>query len=320
MPGRKARKKKSRLNKLLMPALVILLGLVGVFIFRDRLFDSVMEIFLSRTIGTKVSMDKFYLNIALGQLDIEGLKIENPPGFTNETLLDLPKIAVKFDRLALATGRLNISRADIYLKKLLFEKDKRGKMNVDALKIASAPNHQLHVDILNLKIVTVVEKDCRGSKPIVKGHYLNLDKSYRNINGVNDLVLLMIKESLKNSGIEGAKVFGLSALLGGPVAIPFAVVINDIGKGRVQHEVAMGADNLYDISMKVLDDLGEIKKEERRIYQISAQVQGTNVTVGLKPESKNLTTITITAKKFFLAQDEVAGGILYEITEQVKAR
>ena len=41
----------------------------------------------------------------------------------------------------------------------------------------------------------VVEKDCRGSKPIVKGHYLNLDKSYRNINGVNDLVLLMVKES-----------------------------------------------------------------------------------------------------------------------------
>lgn len=299
-------------------ALIILSGLFVAFVAKDELLEAVTEAVLSRVVGAKLTMHKFYLSMALGRLDIEGLKIQNPPGFSDDTLLDLPKIAVKFDRIALATGRLNISRADIYLKELLFEKNKQGKMNVDALKIMSGPAPAMHVDLLNLKIVLVVEKDCRGKKPVVKGHYLNLDKSYRNINGFNDLITLLVVESLKNAGIRGAKVLGLSVLLGGPVTIPIAIVINDIGRGRVQHDIATDAGSLYALSLKVLDELGTVTREQRSAYQITARVQGAGVSLKLKPESENLTGITIVAKKFFLPHDEISGGILYEITQRVK--
>jgi len=305
---------------LLICALIIITGLFVFLSVRDEVFEVLTEAILSKIVGAKLTMHKFDLVLALGRLNIDGLKIQNPSGFSNDTLLDLPKISVKFDRLALAKGRLEISRADIYLKELLFEKDKQGKMNVDALKIMSGPVLPMHVDNLNLKILLVVEKDCRGKKPAVKGHYLNLDKAYRNINGFNDLMTLLVVESLKNAGIRDAKIVGISMLLAGPVAIPFVAVINDMGRGKVEHTLTSGADELFDISLKIAQSLGAVERQDKGHYQIQARIQGAGVVIKLKPRSKDLTEITVTAKKYFLAKDDIASGVLYEIAQQVNTK
>ncbi|MBM3243580.1 MAG: hypothetical protein FJZ12_01930 [Candidatus Omnitrophica bacterium] len=309
-------RKRLGLKTLLIFALILGLGLFGMFFFRQGITKFAAEVFLSRILGAKVSMDNFKLNIALGHLNIEGFKIYNPPGFSDNVMLDLPKVTANFDRVLFTTGRLYASYVDINLKKLLLEKDRNGRMNVDSLKISGRPVPIFRVSILDLQINQVIEKDYRYGKPLIKGHDLNIKKTYRNITGIDQLILLMLTDPLKEVGIKGIKIYGFYAILGTPVAIPVAVAVDSMGKGNVHKDLNMPVDRLFDLSLKVLDDLGDIKKHNRSNKTIYASIRGAGVSVVLKEKSNNETKISITAKWLFFPEHEVASGVLYEIMEQ----
>lgn len=263
-------------------------------------------------------MDKFYLSIALGNLNIEGLKIRNPAGFSDNIMLDLPKVAAKFDQMLFTTGRLYASYLDIHLKKLLLEKDKNGRMNVDSLKISDAkPMPVFRISLLDLQINQVIEKDCRYTKPFIKAYDLNIRKNYRNITGINQLILLMLTDPLKEAGFKGVKIYGLYAILGTPAAIPIAVAVDSMGKGNVRKDINMPVDRLFDLSLKVLDDLGDIKKHDRNKGLIYAAIHGAGVNVALKQKSKDVINLSVTAKWLFFPEHEVANGVLYDIMEHV---
>lgn len=309
---------KRNTKKLLIFLLLLLIFGFGLFLLRQKVTKFAVEIFLSGRLGTKVSMDRFQLNLALGHLNIEGLKIRNPSGFSNNILLDVPRVMVKFDPILFTTGRLYASYADIHLKNLLLEKDKQGRMNVDSLKISQSttPAFIFRINLLDLQINQVVEKDCRYVKPLVKGHDLNIRKSYRNITGVNQLILLMLADPLKEAGLKGVKIFGFYTILGTPVAIPLVVVVDSMGKGNVRKDIKMPLDSLYNLTLKILDDLGDIKKDSISKGYIYAQIHGASVRVNLKQKSKDEASISITAKWLFFPEHEVASGVLYEIIEQ----
>ncbi len=312
----KIKRNKRNIKAVLIFFLTLGLGLFSLFSFRHQVIKYGVESFLSQSLGAKVSMEKFHLSAALGYLDIEGFKIRNPSGFSDNIMLDLPKISVKFDRILFTTGRLYANYCDIHLKKLLLEKDKHGRMNVDSLKISGRSAPIFRVSLLNLQIGQVIEKDCRYAKPFIKGHDLNIRKTYRDITGINQLVLLMLTDPLKEAGIKGIKLYGLYAILGTPVAIPIAVAVDSMGKGNVHKDINIPADKLFDLSLKVLDDLGDIKKNNRSKKTIYASIHGAGVSIVLKEKSKDETKINVTAKWLFLPEHEVASGVLYEIVER----
>ncbi|MFA5437456.1 MAG: hypothetical protein WC293_02655 [Candidatus Omnitrophota bacterium] len=311
-------KKRLKLRIILSLSMILILGGLGIFLFRQRVTKFAVEVFLSSRLGTKVSMNKFQLNIALGHLNIEGLKIRNPPGFSDNILLDIPKIAVKFDPILFTTGRLYSSHADIHLKSLLIEKDKQGRMNVDSLEIShkAKPAPVFRISLLDLQINQVIERDYRYPKPFIRGHDLNIKKSYRNITGINQLILLMLADPLKEAGLKGAKIFGFYAILGTPLAIPLVVAVDSMGKGNVRKDIKIPLDNLYKLTLKVLDDLGDIKRHNIDKGYIYAKIHGASVNAQLKQKTKDETSISITAKWLFFPEHEVASGILYEIIEQ----
>ncbi len=311
-------KKRRKIKILLILLLALLIGGFGLFFLRQKITKFAVEVFLSKSLGTKVSMDKFQLNMALGHLNIEGLKIGNPPGFSDNILLDVPKVMVRFDRVLFATGRVYASYADIHLKNLLLEKDKQGRMNVDSLKIShsTTPAPVFRINLLDLQINQVIEKDFRYAKPLVKGHDLNIRKSYRNITGVNQLILLMLADPLKEAGLKGIKIFGFYAILGTPVAIPLVVAVDSMGKGNVHKDIKVPLDSLYNLTLKILDDLGDIKKHSISKGYIYAQIHGASVSAKLKQKLKDETNISITAKWLFFPEHEVASGVLYEIIAQ----
>lgn len=61
------------------------------------------------------------------------------------------------------------------------------------------------------------------------------------------------------------------------------------------------------------------KGQLRGIYKvISAEVNGARVAFKLKKLSEKSTQVTISARKFGLPQVEVASGIMYRLSEQLK--
>jgi len=307
-----------RILKRILIFIIIALALYfGVSHFKDQIIKYSVESYLTRSMGAKVEMEKFRMDLISGSMRIAGLKLYNPEGFSPEILLYLPKIEVEFDLtlVPLSHPRLLLRHVDINLDKLLFEKNKEGKSNMDSIKIEFDPKKPIPIDLLNLQIRQVIEKDYRYAKPLVRSYDINLKKSYTNIKNMDQLAFLLMAEPLKQAGIKGAEIFGLTALIGSPAALPVAVALSSMGKGKIQQEVEEPAYALFDLSLKVLDELGDIKKQDKKSYSITASIHGAEVVVRFEPKSENKTVIHVSASKFFLSQHEIASGALYEILE-----
>lgn len=314
---KKGAKKRKGVNKLLV-ALVIIAAAYLTFSFtKDQIIKSLVDYLLTRTIGAEVSMEGFNLNIPLRTLNVRGFKVYNPKGYSRSVLLELPKAELKLNLLALADGVLRFKLLDIELKELVLEKNKAGKLNVDALKIAQAepPPLKLRIDLLNLDIGRVIYKDYQPQKPLIRVREVNLKKSYRNIKSGEQLFLLLLIEPMKHAGVQGAKIYGLSALTAG-AALP-VVIAMDMADDTTSHRVAVDIDTLYGITLKVMDELGEIKSSNKRGYSIHADIHGAEVTAQLKKISSQSTQINITGRTFFFPHREIAGGVLYEILEEL---
>jgi len=230
---------------------------------------------------------------------------------------------------ALFAHKVHLPHLDIELKEFLLEKDKEGGLNVDSLKIArknhdakdkksAHPPSALRIDLLNLQIGRVVSKDYQPQKPLIKVYEVNLKKSYRNITGAKQLLLVVVTQSMRQAGIKGAQIYGVYAL-SGVAALPVAVTLRVVGRDAVQQDIDMKIEALYELSLKVLDELGDIKKQNRAAYAITANIRGTEVTARLKEVSAGVTRLTVAARKYLLPRHEIASGALYEILEELNA-
>jgi hypothetical protein len=313
------------LKILLVIAVIAAIAVILVIRNRDRVMKFAVEQSISWAMGARFTIGSFYLNVDEGKLKIENVRLYNPPGFSKAVLLDLPRADIHLELIPLKQGRFHFYHADIYLRQLLFEKDKAGKMNIDSLKIASLwlnnksmPMPEFRIDRLDLRMGQVIEIDRQKEKEVVMAHDLNIHKKFDNISSVNQFILLLMVDPLKQAGIQGARVYGLSVLLGGPVAIPAAIAITSMGQGVVGKMVNDDIDTVYKATLKALDDMGDIKSKDVKNHIISASIQGADVVVIIRHRASKSNQIEVGASKFTFPQHEIASGVLYEIIEELE--
>ena len=75
---------------------------------------------------------------------------------------------------------------------------------------------------------------------------------------------------------------------------------------------------LYDVSLGIVKRMGKVNKGSISDRFIAASIEGASVTIKLKQVSSKTVNITISARKFMFPRQEMAGGILYQISEQLK--
>jgi len=206
------------------------------------------------------------------------------------------------------------------------EKNAEGKLNVDSLTAAQqpkeakkekAPQKQMafQIDTLTLNIGRVISKDySSGPEPGVRAFEVNIHKSYKNITSVQQLILLVLSESLKSAGIRGAAIYGAAALTGVGI-VPVALVSVLSGKDSVSQEFNMSTGALYTKTLNVLKRLGQVTKEEKEQGVITAVVSGANVTASISSTESNKARVNISARKYLFPKRDIADGILYEMTK-----
>lgn len=319
------------MKKIIKIAIIVLIAFFILGIIKDQIIKSVVSAVASNVTGAEVSIRGFSLCVLSQSVRIRDFKMYNPKGFSPKgILLDLPKTDVTYDLLSLLRGRLHLLRVDVVLKEIGLEKDKEGRLNVDALKIIEEERQKeaagtkpskplaLQIDLLNLAMGRVVFKDySAGLEPAIKVYDINLKKSYRNITSAQQLTALILAEPLKHAGIKGAAIYGVSALAGVAI-LPVAVAATFVGKDFVRKDLDVNIAGLYNISLSLLKRIGKINKEDKPAGIIHAQVRGADIAVHLKQISPKITQITISAREYMLPKPEIASGILYQITEQLK--
>lgn len=320
-----------RNKKTILIVILVISCLFTLVAVRDLIIKTALAGTVSGITGARVSIAGFSLSVLRSSVRLSGFKMYNPQGFERGILADLPRINVDYDLFPLFKGKLHLRMVDIELKELGLEKNQEGKLNVDSLKVVKErAGHKsgsqekpskpvaMEIDRLNLSMARIVFKDySSGGEPSVQVYDINLKKSYKDIKSAQQLAALILSEPMKHAGIKGAEIYGLAALTGVGF-IPIALAATFGGKGSVEQDFETDTGRLYDVSLEVLKRIGRVSKEDKPAGLIEAQVNKADITVRLKQVSGSASRITVSARKQFLPKREIAGGVLLQISEQLK--
>lgn len=321
------------MKKILEITGIIVIALVVLGIAKDQIIKTTVTLTVSKIVGAPVEMDGLRVSLLKQSAEITGFRIFNPEGFSKATLIDIGKIRVALDAGALLKGKLHLRNAEFTLKEMTLETNKEGKLNVDALKVAKQPPAKgkekekeparpakqmpLEIDELRLGIGKLVMKDYSvPGIPAIKVNEINIDKTYKNITSAQQLVALILSEPMKAAGIQGSAIYG-AAMMTGVGIIPVAIASAFIGKDSVQQVFSASFDKVYEVSLAVLQEMGEVTSDNRAEGVISATVSKASVQLEIKTK-ENKAEVTISARKYMLPEPSIAGGILYKIEERLK--
>lgn len=320
---------------------VILVFFLALLLGKDIIIKNAVTSIGSKALGAPISIDRFSWNIFFNKISAQGIKIDNPPGFGKETFIDIPEVTVQCNIWALIQGKLHLPLAVLDIRKVVVIKNKEGQLNIDALKAIEdikkasekekatkeadkkdapvLPNYPLQIDTLKVNVGQVIYKDY--SKANGAPHILVYDvdlknKTFTNINGLGQLITVVLTHTIAPTAIRSAGLSIAAALLGVSF-LPAGILGVIVAKDSASATLEVNADKAFATTLKLLNELGEIKKEDASLHTISATINGCDIKVKVEKISRKETKITITARKFFLAQPAVAAGILYQIKNRL---
>ena len=165
-----------------------------------------------------MSIKKIDVGILKTYVNIEDMKICNPPGFNEKIMADLPQVYVNYQPGAFFAGQVHLNKLRLELKEFVVEKNQQGNLNVNSIKglknkkienqqrlpanVAAKSNLKIKIDSLELKIGTVVYKDYTQTPAAISTYQIGIDEKYENITDVNVLVKLIVARALVNTAIS----------------------------------------------------------------------------------------------------------------------
>ena len=316
--------------------IIILIVVVGIAFLKDAIIKTAITTVGSSIVGAPIKIKHFSLGLLTRKVHIKKMAVNNPKGFPEGPLVIIPEIRVDYNLGALFTGKLHLPLVIFDLKEVILIKDKDGNLNVDALKIAQAPEESeqkkedkkpkekskampMQIDELRLNVERVVYKDySQGDKPEILAYEIALkDKVFINIKSPEQMATLIMVQAMGPTAIQGAKIYGAATLLGAAF-LPAGVVGVLAGNDASVAEYGASFDELYDVSLALIRDIGELKSEDRANGVIKAKVYGSDIAMKIEKAKEQAIKVTVSARKMMLPKPEIAGGIQYQIFENIK--
>ncbi len=113
---------------------IVVTALMFVWSNLDGIVKDAIQTYGSEATKTQVSVSKVNLELESGKASISGLNVGNPKGFTDPNLFELGNITVKIDTSSINSNPIIIDKIMIQSPSVVYEINKDGLSNVDALK------------------------------------------------------------------------------------------------------------------------------------------------------------------------------------------
>lgn len=124
-------------------------------------------------------------------LTLKDLKIKNPEGFADDTMLDISEMTI--DK--------NLGLIEVHVKKLLVEKSPTGRVNIDYLKPDPNALGDLKVKKFKMHLDKVVFKDEKLNKEST--YDVNINKQYSNLPNAGSTSTIIVSEGIGDTNLPG---------------------------------------------------------------------------------------------------------------------
>src|SRR5438552_3608481 len=185
------------MKKLLLWGAVVVLGLVVVLVLgRNVVARKSVEIGAERITGFPLQIGAVNVGLLNGQLDVDNLKLMNPPEFEEKLFVDLPKLHIDYRLGSMLAGAPHINDMLVDINQLVVVKNGKGESNAQKLKGVTSSDKpssaKYRVDQLRIHVGTVEVKDYSHGKPIEKTLPLDITATYKDITDSTDITRLVL--------------------------------------------------------------------------------------------------------------------------------
>lgn len=208
---------------------IFLIALAALFVLslmKNGIVQAMIEKAVSSAAHVPVHIGKTSAKILSTSIRLERLRVENPRGFHEKTMLSAPLISVDYDLPPLFKGQVYFKEVDLDLEELIVIKNAEGKLNIDAVKPSKEETAKrkekekeaqekkkplkLQIDRLKLSIGRVAYKDYSGGRkePAVQIFDINMrDKVFTDIHEPGAVVSVVMFEALTRTTLS--RILGL---------------------------------------------------------------------------------------------------------------
>jgi hypothetical protein len=247
------------MKKLLVRIVLVLAALVVVGVLARNLIARIgIEVGTKKTTGFPLEIGTVNVGLFNGQLDVERLKLMNPPEFQDRLFVDLPSLHVKYQLGSMFTGVPHINTMVIKIDQIVLVKNTNGISNLQQLKGVVSPSESgkasggggqkpeatksrpYRVDDLRIHVGTVIIKDLTKVKPSERKLTLNIDARYKDITDSTDITRLVLMT------------------IAGQVPLPdLGIKVDDLkkGLGNAQNAAGDAVKGISDAGKSLIDKL-----------------------------------------------------------------
>lgn len=297
-------------------AILLVIVVSAGFVMKDQLLRMAVTAVISKTIGTRVDLGSLSLDPVGSRVRIQDLKIHNPLGFPKGVLADIPDIQINYAGSDFRHRKLHLQRVEVKVKEVVSIKDRNGNFNVDALRISELP---IPIDTLVVSIERVVSIDeAQGPKPLVEVYPVNIKEAvYEHLPSADQIVTVIIVQSLQSTAIKGALVYGAAAVAGVSF-LPVGAAVLLTARDSMVQDFRTSPRDAYKAALEVFKELGEITQEDPKGFTVHGQIAGSDVKLDINQASFRMIRVRVSARKFLMPQTKIAAGVLYVLEEKLK--
>jgi hypothetical protein len=219
-----------------MKRILIIVGSVLALLFvlgisKNLIAEIATEKGVEMVTGLKLDIGSFGVGIFNSVMHVRNLKLFNPAGFKDKTMLNMPDIYVAYDLPAIIKGKIHLKDVRIHMKEFVVVKNDKGALNLDSLKVVQSEKKgakpateakkeggkapEIQIDNMRLKIEKAVYKDYTAAPyPRVMEFNVNIDEEYKNIDNPYSVVSLIVVKALANTSISSLTNFDIKGLQG----------------------------------------------------------------------------------------------------------
>ena len=324
------------MKKIIILSTSIVLGLIILLVIltavKDRIIKSTIEIVSRQVMGVETVVDQVSLSIIKQSVSIKGLRLYQPESFPEGVFIDVTEISGSCKIASFLRKKNHIPKLVLNIKEVILIKDKSGNLNVDALKIVREKESKtqdekaeiaFQIDEMILTIDKVIYKQySQDDKPVIKAFDIGVkDEKYENITSPQQLAGKILQTVLEpmaaRAGLKSAAIYGIASITGiGMIPVAAGAIL--FGKDHALTELDQDSRVVYEACVATLRKLGEVSRENKENGIIKGKASGCSISIELTKTKHEKIQVKVSARKLLWPKPKIAGGILHEITQNLK--